>query len=131
MSSMRENTISTLVMFVTIWGAVFAYNSFIGEHRDYKLKSEITAHFDQSIESIKKDIAKLPTHSDVENAQLKSMLYAKDTIDIKSIEDRRAIAQLQSKMDELTNKLNNVDSSTYNKNNGSVGSRADKEKLSE
>lgn len=105
MSTMRENAISTLTMFITIWGAVFAYNTFVGDNRDYKLKNEITSHFDQSMTSIKQDITKLPTHSDVENAQLKSMLYAKDTIDAKSIEDRKSIAQLQLKLDELANRV--------------------------
>ena len=115
---MRENAISTLTMFITIWGAVFAYNTFVGDNRDYKLKSEITSHFDQSVESLKKDISKLPTHSDVENAQLKSMLYAKDTIDLKSIEDRKAIAQLQDKMDELAKSVGNTNLSSNGKPGG-------------
>ncbi|ADM79879.1 hypothetical protein phiAS5_ORF0036 [Aeromonas phage phiAS5] len=103
--NIKENVVSTLTMFVTIWGAVFAYNSFIGDQRDYKLKEEITAHFDQSVASLKDDISKLPTHSDVENAQLKSMLYAKEVGDAKTIEDRKLLDQMQAKIDDLSRKV--------------------------
>ncbi|AAQ17901.1 hypothetical protein Aeh1ORF239c [Aeromonas phage Aeh1] len=103
--NIKENVISTLTLFVTIWGAVFTYNSFIGDQRDYKLKEEITSHFDQSVSALKDDISKLPTHTDVENAQLKSMLYAKDVTDAKSSEEKEILKTMQAKIDDLSRRV--------------------------
>lgn len=103
--NIKENVISTLTLFVTIWGAVFSYNSFIGDQRDYKLKEEITAHFDQSVSALKDDISKLPTHTDVENAQLKSMLYAKDISDARSADEKELLRAMQAKIDDLSRRV--------------------------
>ena len=103
--SIRENVVAVLTIFISMWGSVFAYNEFIGDQKSYELKQEITGHFDESMGKLREDINKLPTNTDVENSQLKSMLYAKDLLDEKKADEVRRLNQLELQLEHLSRKL--------------------------
>lgn len=103
--SIRENVVAVLTIIVSMWGSVFTYNTFIGDQKSYELKSEITSHIDESVGKLRDDINKLPTSTDVENSQLKSMLYAKDLIDDKRADEIKRLNQLEAQLDQLSRKV--------------------------
>lgn len=101
-SNLFKEVLPLITLLIGIWAAIYSYNEFIADNRQQALKTEITTHIDQSIDSLKVEMRNLPSQANVENAQLRAMIYSKDLIDEKSKLDGEKIKNLERRMDEVT-----------------------------
>lgn len=101
----RESILTHLTLIGAVGGAVFFFNNLVMPLAQADLKDEIKTHIDNSIvqlrEDIKTDMTHYPTKHELENAQLKSMLYAAEKLEERDGEFKRKFEELEMKMKEL------------------------------
>ena len=101
----RESILTHLTLIGAVGGAVFFFNNLVMPLAQADLKDDLKAHIDNSIvqlrADIKTDMTHYPTKHELENAQLKSMLYASERMEQQDGEFKRKFEEMEMKIKEL------------------------------